>query len=124
MAQYEITSGGREHIVDATTVLSEAFEDDPTVTYTLPTMSKEQRLAFLPKYFLSLVTSAAMDNASIDGIDNWKSCGILIPPGSHYDNTLAMIQAGFLSVLWAAGIEGCRVSANSFTPKNSVRPID
>ncbi len=116
MAQYQITTGGIELVSHATKVLSEAFEDDPTMAYTLPTMSREQRVAFLPRYFESLLTSAATNNASIDGIADWQSCGILMPPGCHYDGAWSMLQAGFFPVLWAAGLEGCRVRLQALPP--------
>jgi len=100
----------------AAVLLSEAFEDDPTVTYTVPSMNREQRLEFLPRYMTALLSSAAMNNAIFDQVDDWKSCGVLMPPGCKYDNTWTMCQAGFLPILWATGLEGCRRMISELSP--------
>jgi hypothetical protein len=71
-------------------------------------MSKEQRLAYLPKYFSALLTAAALSHASFEEVGDWKSCGVLVPPSCKIDNPFTLLPAGFLSVLWTIGIGGCQ----------------
>ena len=71
-------------------------------------MTKEQRLSYLPKYFTVLLTAATLNHASIDEVNGWESCGILLPPGYKVDNPLTLLPAGFFSVLWTVGIGGCQ----------------
>lgn len=97
-----------ERVQNATEVLSKAFETDPTITFLLNSMSHEQRLKYLPKYFSALVSAAALNHASIEEVDDWKSCGVLVPPGYKIDNPFTLLPAGFLSVLWTIGIGGCQ----------------
>lgn len=75
----------------------------------LCSMNPEARLAYLPKYFDALLTAAAMNQASFDEIDDWKACGVLMPPGCRVDNPFTIIQAGFIPMLWNIGIRGCQV---------------
>lgn len=97
-----------ERVQNATEVLSKAFEVDPTITYLLNSMSKEQRLACLPQCFSALLTAAALNHASLDEAGDWKSCGVLVPPGCKIDNPLTLLPAGLLSVLWTIGLGGCQ----------------
>ena len=75
-------------------------------------MTKEQRLAYLPAYFDVLLTAAAMNHATFEEIDNWASCGVMMPPGYRVDNPFTLLQSGFISVLWQCGIGGCSVCCN------------
>jgi hypothetical protein len=72
-------------------------------------MTLEARLAYLPKYFDGLLTAASMNQAKFEEADDWKACGVLMPPGCRVDNPLTIIQAGFISMLWNVGIGGCQV---------------
>jgi hypothetical protein len=72
-------------------------------------MSPEARLAYIPNYFDGLLTAAAMNNAIFDEAGDWKSCGVLMPPGCRVDNPLTFLPAGFISMLWNIGVGGCQV---------------
>jgi hypothetical protein len=96
-------------VKEAAQLLSKAFEEDPVITYMLSSMDKQDRLAYLPKYFNALLTAAAMNGGRFDEADGWKACGVLIPPGHRVDNPWTFLPAGFLSMLWKVGISGCRV---------------
>ena len=72
-------------------------------------MTPEARLAYLPKYFDVLLTAAAMNNAIFDEADDWKACGVLMPPGCRVDNTWTLIPAGFFPMLWNIGVGNCKV---------------
>jgi hypothetical protein len=66
--------------------LSKAFEKDPTITYLLSSLTPSKRLAYLPQYFHVILSAAASNNGIFDEIDNWKSCGVLMPPGKDVAN--------------------------------------
>ena len=72
-------------------------------------MKPEARLAYLPKYFKRLLTAAAMNKALFHEADDWKCCGVLMPPGCRVDNPLTLLPAGFIPMLWNIGIGGCQV---------------
>ena len=75
----------------------------------LSSMGHEARLAYLPKYFDSLLTAAAMNNAVFHEVGGWRGCGVLMPPGYRVDNIWTMLPAGFIPMLWKIGIGGCQV---------------
>jgi hypothetical protein len=72
-------------------------------------MSTETRIAYLPRYFNTLLTAAAMNNASFMEANDWESCNILMPPGHKVDNPWTLLPAGFIPLLWNTGIRGCQV---------------
>ena len=94
---------------EAAELLSKAFYEDPVVTYMLSSMGRDARVDYLPKYFDSLLTAAAMNHATFSEVGGWKSCGVLMPPGHRVDNIWTMLPAGFLPMLWKVGIGGCQV---------------
>lgn len=75
----------------------------------LSSMPFSERANYMPKYFQSLLTAAALNHASFHEIGDWQSAGILMPPGARVDNPFTILQSGFLSVLWQLGVSGCRV---------------
>ena len=103
----------------AAEVLSQAFVTDPTVTYLLSSMSKESRLAYLPQFFRTALTAAALNGALIGEVDNWSSCGVMMPPDGKADNPLTLLQAGLLSALWNIGIGGCKASLGFWQASSS-----
>lgn len=82
---------------------------DPTITYLLSSLTAEKRDAYRPKFFHAILAAAGMNGASFDEADGWKSCGVLMPPGSRIDQLSTAILAGFVSVLWSIGLGGCQV---------------
>jgi hypothetical protein len=89
------------------------FDTDPVVAYMLLDMSLEERLAYLPTYWSTLVRSALMNGAVITEADGWKAASVIIPPGKGIDNVWTLLYAGFLCVLWRIGISGLKVSTGS-----------
>ncbi|KAJ5750596.1 Acyl-CoA N-acyltransferase [Penicillium manginii] len=84
------------------------FDNDPVVAYMLLDMSQEERLAYLPTYWSTLVRSALMNGAIITEADGWKAASVIIPPGKGIDNVWTLLYAGFLCVLWRIGISGLK----------------
>ncbi|KAJ6005126.1 Acyl-CoA N-acyltransferase [Penicillium herquei] len=84
------------------------FDTDPIVTYMLLEMSKEERLAYLPTYWSTLVKSALLNDAIITEADGWKAASVIVPPGKCIDNAWKLLYAGFLSVLWRIGFSGLK----------------
>lgn len=67
-------------------------------------MTEERKNAYLPLYFHGLLTAAALNNGTFSFLDNDDCCGVLIPPGSHVDNPLTLIPAGFVGMVWTIGL--------------------
>jgi hypothetical protein len=55
-----------------------------------------------------------MNHGEFAEADDWKCCGVLMPPGSRVDNTWTLLPAGFIPMLWNIGVRGCQVGL-SFT---------
>jgi hypothetical protein len=72
-------------------------------------MSFEERLAYLPTYWSTLVRSALMNDALITEADGWKAASVIIPPGKAIENAWTLLYAGFLDVLWKMGFAGLKV---------------
>lgn len=85
------------------------FDTDPVIAYMLLGMSQQQRLAYLPTYWTTLIRSALLNDAVITEADSWKSASVLIPPGGYIDNVWTLLWAGFLGVLWKMGLAGIKV---------------
>jgi hypothetical protein len=105
------------------------------ITYALSTLPKQERDAYLPEYFTALLTAATLNCASIDYVEGapegssgddgahdadgkmpeglasseWKSVGVLMPPGKRVDNPWTLLQAGLLGATWKVGLRGAVV---------------
>ncbi|KAJ5745257.1 hypothetical protein N7520_010439 [Penicillium odoratum] len=91
------------------------FHTDPVITYMLLDMSSEERLAYLPTYWSTLIRSALLNDAIITEADGWKAASVIIPPGKCIDNVWTLIYAGFLCVLWRLGFSGFKRLWNDFS---------
>ena len=70
-------------------------------------MSREKRIAYLPKYIGYLLKAAALNGAVFAEADDWGSAAVWVPPGKKIDNTWTIPQSGMLNVLWNCGLRGC-----------------
>jgi hypothetical protein len=84
------------------------------ITYLLHTLPLAKRASYLPNYFAALLKAAALNGGTFEEVGDWKSCGVLIPPGSRVDNFWTLLPAGFLGVAWTLGVGGCKVCVYSF----------
>ncbi|OBT61265.1 hypothetical protein VE03_09386 [Pseudogymnoascus sp. 23342-1-I1] len=129
-SKLHISVGGKELIAPAAALFAPIFETDPLMTYFLNGLTREQRNAYLPRYFTVLLTAAGMNKASfyhtdMDTIANsdaagkdakatssapaeWRSAVVLLPPGSSIDNPLTLLPSGLPSVLLKLGLSGVR----------------
>ncbi|KAJ5708802.1 hypothetical protein N7493_010136 [Penicillium malachiteum] len=90
---------GKDSLLESVARLNgRIFDTDPVVTYMLLEMSKEERLAYLPTYWSTLVKSALLNDAIITEADGWKAASVIVPPGKHIDNAWKLLYAGFLSI--------------------------
>ena len=105
------TKKSAERVPEATDLLSQAFKADPTITYLLSSLTAEQRELYRPTFFRAILSAAAMNDASFDEINGWKSCGVIVPPGCQVDSLGTLLPAGFLSVVWSIGFGGCQAGA-------------
>lgn len=85
------------------------FANDPVVSYMLLDMPREERLAYLPTYWSTLIRSALLNDALITEADGWKAASVLVPPGKHIDNLWTLLYAGLLCFLWRIGFSGLKV---------------
>lgn len=121
----QITTGGRgekpknnkvesntvsERVEKAAELLSDAFETDPTVTYILSSLSLEERNSFRPKFFSAMLTAAAINGATFDEANGWKSCGVMFPPRKTLITLRTVLLPGSLSAMWTLGFGRCHVS--------------
>jgi hypothetical protein len=88
------------------------FDTDPVIAYMLLGMSQQQKLAYLPTYWATLIKSALLNRAVITEADGWKSASVVIQPGGYIDNVWTLLWAGFLGVLWKMGLAGVKVYGN------------
>ncbi|KAJ5151276.1 uncharacterized protein N7482_010528 [Penicillium canariense] len=107
-APVPLTHGKHEMLAPVARLNARVFEYDPVIAYMLLDMSQEERLAYLPSYWLTLVRSALLNDALITQADDWKAASVIIPPGRHVDNVWTLIYAGFLSVLFRMGFSGLK----------------
>jgi hypothetical protein len=73
-------------------------------------LSLQDRRAYLPTYWYTLVKSALLNHAVITEADGWKAASVILPPGRSVDNVVTLLWAGFLGVLWKIGLPGLKVS--------------
>ncbi|KAJ5676167.1 hypothetical protein N7462_009064 [Penicillium macrosclerotiorum] len=110
MAQTPVRlSHGRHEMLQPVAQLNgRVFDNDPVVAYMLLNMSRDERLAFLPTYWTTLVRSALLNDAMITEADGWKAASVVIPPGRYIDNVWTLLYSGFLCVLWKLGFLGLK----------------
>lgn len=96
------------------------FDTDPVIAYMLLGMSQQQRLAYLPTYWTTLIKSALLNRAVITEADGWKSASVMIPPGGYIDNVWTLLWAGFLGVLWKMGLSGVKVYQSPAYPHRTL----
>jgi hypothetical protein len=72
----------------------------------LSTLSEEEKIAYLPKYFDSLLTAAALNHGIFDEIGDWQSCAVLMPPEVRVDNPMTWLPSGLIPLLWKIGMKG------------------
>jgi hypothetical protein len=58
----------------------------------------EERLAYLPEYMSILLKAATLNKATIEEVDDWKACGIMLPPGCSIGNPETREESGLLSI--------------------------
>ncbi|KAJ5084888.1 hypothetical protein NUU61_009467 [Penicillium alfredii] len=98
---------GRNELLEAVANLNgRVFDNDPVITYMLFDMPREERLAYLPKYWATLIKSALLNDAVITEAEGCKAASVTIPPGRYIDNVWSLLSAGFLAVLWRIGYSG------------------
>ncbi|KAJ5823848.1 Acyl-CoA N-acyltransferase [Penicillium robsamsonii] len=108
VASVPITHGGDSFLTSVATLNSRVFDTDPVITYMLLTLSQQERSAYLPTFWTTLIKSALLNDAVITEADGWKAASVMTPPGRYMDNTWTLVWAGFLSVLWKLGLPGVR----------------
>ncbi|KAF2757159.1 hypothetical protein EJ05DRAFT_477377 [Pseudovirgaria hyperparasitica] len=116
MTTITIEEGGKEFAGPAGRTLSKCFNDDPVIRFIVHTLPEPRRLAYLPKLFDTFAHAGAINGATFYSANSWQSAVILMPPGSSLDGPLTVIRAGFLSVLWHAGLDGAKRMLWEYTP--------
>ncbi|KFY00933.1 hypothetical protein V490_01144, partial [Pseudogymnoascus sp. VKM F-3557] len=123
-----VSVGGKELIVPAVNLLAPIFQTDPLITYFLNGLTREERNAYLPKYFTVLLTAAGLNKGIFyhtdeDAVSNgggaangttpgqtppWRSGVVLMPPGTAIDNPLTMLPAGLPGVMIKLGLRSIK----------------
>jgi len=72
--------------------------------------------AYRPKFFHVLLHAVVLNGGRIDEIGDFKSCGVLMPPGKDVGNPWTWTQAGFIGVLLKLGISGIAKMVKEIEP--------
>ncbi|OQE00831.1 hypothetical protein PENVUL_c045G01183 [Penicillium vulpinum] len=108
VASVPITHGGENMLRSAAALNGRVFDTDSVIAYMLLGLSQQERLAYLPTYWTTLIKSALLNHAVITEADDWKAASVMIPPGRYVDNFWTLVWSGFLSVLWKIGLPGLK----------------
>jgi ribosomal protein S18 acetylase RimI-like enzyme len=108
VASVPITHGGDSFLAPVAALNGRVFDTDPVIAYMLLGLSQEERLAYLPTYWTTLIKSALLNRAVITEADGWKAASVIVPPGHSIDNAWTLLCSGFLSVLWKIGLPGLK----------------
>lgn len=95
-------------IQPAVNVLAVSFKYDPIITYTMNSMTEEERIAYLDTFFRVIMKTSILSKATIYEASSWQSCLIVVPPGSKVDSMRVMIPAGGLGVIAKIGLGGLK----------------
>ena len=97
----------------------------------LNNMTPAARLAYRPTYFTSLLTAASLNKAYISytpatpstpsapaasgtPTHPWRSCAVIMPPGTDVGNPFTLLQSGLLGVVWTLGLGVARKMLGEF----------
>ncbi|KAJ5142571.1 Acyl-CoA N-acyltransferase [Penicillium bovifimosum] len=103
-----ITHGGEKRLNAVAQLNGRVFDTDPVIAYMLLELSAQERRAYLPAYWTTLVKSALLNQAVITEADGWKAASVILPPGRSVDNIFTLLRAGFLGILWRIGFPGLK----------------
>lgn len=113
-----ITGGGRERCRAAAALHGETFKTDPAITFLMHDWRKEDRLAYLPDYFVTLMTAAAMNDAVFD--EAWISgpsedrlapptcSAVWVLPGRKIDSLKSYTSSSMFHMLFKVGFTGIK----------------
>ena len=74
-------------------------------------MTPTERDVFRPKFFKALLIAAARNGASFHEVNDWESCGVLVPPAKRVDGLSGLVLAAgkIIPTLFGLGYAGCKV---------------
>ncbi|KAF9886661.1 hypothetical protein FE257_011174 [Aspergillus nanangensis] len=90
----------------ASCLLADAFQSDPSITYSLASVDPHRRNDSCRDLFRVFLHAAVSRNASIDETDECLSCGVLTPPKSKSQSPQPD-KPGFKEMLFDAGLAPC-----------------
>jgi len=100
--KHHITCRGKEYLDRTVITLVPIFESDPLFAWLLHDRPPAERSAVRSKLIRALFTAGSLNKAMFVEVDNFGCCGVVMPPGSSFDNPFTMIQAGLVPAYTAA----------------------
>lgn len=95
-----------EYLRPAADLLGEAFKDDPVIRWMTSSMPDSTRVAYLPTYWYTLLNQALLNDAVLQGANDWSCCAVWMLPGKQVDNPLTISPMGLTALLWNIGLGG------------------
>lgn len=93
----------------ATKVLAGAFREDPSITYCLNNIECGRRSSARQVLLCSLLNGALQKGGSIDEVNDFDSCGVLVPPRNKARQSTSNHTIGLKEELISAGLGECLV---------------
>ncbi|KAJ0115560.1 hypothetical protein J7T55_010382 [Diaporthe amygdali] len=102
--RFPVISGGKERVDRTVQALTPAFRGDPVYTWLLHTSNSSDHESVRFKLLRAFLTQCALNNGLFIEVDDYGSCGLLIPPGAAAENPWTLLQAGIIPALWNIGL--------------------
>ncbi|KAK2613191.1 hypothetical protein N8I77_000118 [Diaporthe amygdali] len=84
--------------------LTPAFRGDPVYTWLLHTFDSSDHDSVRRELLRAFFTQCALNDGLFIEVDDYGSCGLLIPPGAAAENPWTLLQAGIVPALWNIGL--------------------
>lgn len=101
---YMLNNPSAERVDRTVQALTLAFHGDPVYTWLLHTFDSSDHDSVRRELLRAFFTQCALNDGIFIEVDNYGSCGLLIPPGAAAENSWTLLQAGIVPALWNIGL--------------------
>ncbi|RAQ43813.1 Protein kinase-like domain protein [Aspergillus flavus] len=115
-----ITVKSADQVEKAAKVLAGAFREDPSITYCLNNIECGRRSSARQVLLCSLLNGALQKGGSIDEVNDFDSCGVLVPPRSKARQSTSNHTIGLKEELISAGLGECLAQLREISCQTSV----
>lgn len=89
--------------------MGSAFNDDPAITFCLASLDEDDRDRLRGSFIGVLLHGAVSKNATIEEVEDFSSCGVIVPPAGEVEAPATESGPNFMDRMKALGLEGCMV---------------